>query len=532
MTSPIERFKDAYYNWRYNPFTAADMAVDASEDGLIIPSGSPFIIQLSEQARYNDPSSVAVRCYGVDTFVDETSASGQPILKVDDTTDFSPGDNVIINRGGAREEEKIIDTVQAGVSLTMTVNLEYEHTAGQADVVEKFIAFTETAGAPAQSQFRVDYPPDDGGKGTGLVEFNTNDANKEVRITYKATGSPALAETLDTKISYPTGTPADNQIIGFSSGAPYWLQLPHANLAGLTADNHHPQTHSLASHSTKAHSELTGVSANQHHPQAHSLASHSSKAHSELTGVGANNHHPQAHTLASHSTKAHSELTGIGTGDHHARDHKARHQSGGDDAIKLDDLAAPDDNADLNASITKHGLLKKLSNSADEFLGGTGLWAKLVSAGGIIAWILSKPTDRLQHSNDAMRVTTSETMVKMKETRLDEDTGKMRIYFDLKRVGGGAGETASAKIYVNGSPVGTLRVTLSTTYVPFTEDLGGYSSGDLIQIYGMRVPTASCNVANFRFKYDRAVTKIGAWGVEDPIPVTPHTAFNMTNQDP
>ena len=193
MTSPIERFKDAYYNWRYNPFTAVDMAVDASEDGLIIPAGSPFIVQLLEVPRWNDPTTVLVRCYGVDTFVDVTSASGQKVLSVDDTTGFSPGDNIIVNRGGAREEEKIVDTVQAGVSLTVTVNLEYEHTSGQADIVEKFITFAETAGAPAQSQFRVDYPPDNGGEGTGLVEFNTNDANKEVRINNKDTGSPALA---------------------------------------------------------------------------------------------------------------------------------------------------------------------------------------------------------------------------------------------------------------------------------------------------------------------------------------------------
>lgn len=313
MTLPIERFKDSYQNWRYNPFTAADMAVDAEEDGLIIPSGSPFVIQLLEQPRYNDPTSVSVRCYGVDTTVDQDSSSGQMVLYVADTTGFSPGDNIIIHRGGAREEERIIDTVQAGVSLTVTVNLTYTHTGAQEDPVEKFIAFTETAGSPAQSQFRVDYPPGDGGEGTGLVEFNSVDANKEVRIIYKATGSPALAETLDTKLSYPAGIPADNQIVGFSSGAPYWLQLPHANLAGVSADQHHPQAHTLASHSSKAHSELTGIGANDHHSAAHTLASHSSKAHSELTGVSANQHHAQVHTHASH--------TGIGANDHHAQVH-------------------------------------------------------------------------------------------------------------------------------------------------------------------------------------------------------------------
>lgn len=52
--------------------------------------------------------------------------------------------------------------------------------------------------------------------------------------------------------------------------------------------------------------------------------------------------------------------------------HATSHQAGGGDAIKLDDLAAPDDNTDLNSSATKHGLLPKLSNVATQFLNGQG----------------------------------------------------------------------------------------------------------------------------------------------------------------
>jgi len=40
-------------------------------------------------------------------------------------------------------------------------------------------------------------------------------------------------------------------------------------------DVHHAQSHTLGSHSTKAHSELTGVTANQHHNQTHGDADHS-----------------------------------------------------------------------------------------------------------------------------------------------------------------------------------------------------------------------------------------------------------------
>lgn len=54
--------------------------------------------------------------------------------------------------------------------------------------------------------------------------------------------------------------------------------------------------------------------------------------------------------------------------------HATTHQSGGSDSIKLDDLAAPDDNTDLNASAAKHGLLKKLPNLTYQFLDGRGNW--------------------------------------------------------------------------------------------------------------------------------------------------------------
>jgi len=81
-----------------------------------------------------------------------------------------------------------------------------------------------------------------------------------------------------------------------------------------------------------------------------------------------------SHTLASHSAKAHSDLTGIGTGDHHAEAHQAAHNSAGADALKLDDLTAPDDNTDLDYSTTAHGLVPKGTNVGN-FLKDDGTWA-------------------------------------------------------------------------------------------------------------------------------------------------------------
>jgi hypothetical protein len=54
--------------------------------------------------------------------------------------------------------------------------------------------------------------------------------------------------------------------------------------------------------------------------------------------------------------------------------HATSHQSGGSDPIKLDDLAAPDDNTDLDVSTSKHGLTPKAPNDATKFLRGDASW--------------------------------------------------------------------------------------------------------------------------------------------------------------
>jgi len=68
--------------------------------------------------------------------------------------------------------------------------------------VTNSVWMTETASSPGQNEFRVDYPEPDG-EGTGLVEFSSLDAGKEVNVTYKATGSPIVTEFIDTLMSHP-----------------------------------------------------------------------------------------------------------------------------------------------------------------------------------------------------------------------------------------------------------------------------------------------------------------------------------------
>jgi hypothetical protein len=46
-------------------------------------------------------------------------------------------------------------------------------------------------------------------------------------------------------------------------------------------------------------------------------------------------------------------------------------------ALKLDDLASPDDNTDLNVSITAHGLVPKAPNDIEQWLRGDGSWSTI-----------------------------------------------------------------------------------------------------------------------------------------------------------
>ena len=56
------------------------------------------------------------------------------------------------------------------------------------------------------------------------------------------------------------------------------------------------------------------------------------------------------------------------------KDHGAAHASEGADAVKLDDLAAPEDNTGLYFSTSAHGLVPKGTN-AGNFLKDDGSWA-------------------------------------------------------------------------------------------------------------------------------------------------------------
>lgn len=67
--------------------------------------------------------------------------------------------------------------------------------------------------------------------------------------------------------------------------------------------------------------------------------------------------------------------------------HSGAHVAGGSDAIKIDDLASPDDNTDLDVSASAHGLTPKIPDNTTTFLRGDGTWAAPGGGGkAVLAW--------------------------------------------------------------------------------------------------------------------------------------------------
>ena len=89
-------------------------------------------------------------------------------------------------------------------------------------------------------------------------------------------------------------------------------------------------------------------------------------------------------------------------------------------------------------------------------------------------------------------------------------SGTLRITFGF-RLSAGVG-TGYAKIYRNGSPVGTERTSGSQNWTTFSEDISGWSEGDLLQVYCYHSTGAySAILAAIQIKQADAVESILYW---------------------
>lgn len=87
--------------------------------------------------------------------------------------------------------------------------------------------------------------------------------------------------------------------------------------------------------------------------------------------------------------------------------------------------------------------------------------------------------DYIIHLNADERTTTSASYALLKESKIGVG-GTFRIKFSAKGVDG----ADAFRIYRNGSAVGTAR-NPGASYVEYSEDISGWATGDLVQVYGL-----------------------------------------------
>jgi len=146
----------------------------------------------------------------------------------------------------------------------------------------------------------------------------------------------------------------------------------------------------------------------------------------------------------------------------------------GDCTIKLDNFGAPDDNTDLNATTSAHGLCPKGSASATEFLNGNLAWATPAGGSGVDRYPILIDNHQRQETS-----TSYQTHITF-DAIFDSDkapTG-IRIVGTLWRSGGSG--TVYAKLTIGSDSVELSTSSTSTNNVVAGEDTSIASGTDTV----------------------------------------------------
>ncbi len=108
--------------------------------------------------------------------------------------------------------------------------------------------------------------------------------------------------------------------------------------------------------------------------------------------------------------------------------------------------------------------------------------------------VVARPSSSLVQQSVEMATTNSLTPVKLKEITVTYP-GVYRIKFALRKVSGAG--AAHAQVYRNGAGIGTIQENASTEFTTFSEDLGGWQTDDLLQLYGWDTGAIGMEVMSF-----------------------------------
>lgn len=231
-------------------------------------------------------------------------------------------------------------------------------------------------------EFNTSYVPT-GDEPQGTMYWNSEKTTLELVIngfTYSFGGSLFLEVTNDSGAIIPKGTVVmatdTNGVSGNILVEPYDITVPVRYIVGVAVEDIAIGEHGVASPFIK----LRGIDTSSWAEGTVLYVADNGQLTDVEPTTGVYN--AIAIVIASHAVQGSIFVRFTPIDEFNIVAHATTHQQGGTDPIKLDDLATPDDNTDLNATTLRHGLLPKLSGVSTEFLAGDGSWATPSGGGG------------------------------------------------------------------------------------------------------------------------------------------------------
>lgn len=196
-------------------------------DEYILRNGTNYLMVFTEKRPYYYHEIAGVYLplwmpdYGVSTSVNANSTAGTTTLNVASTTGFTSDDAIIINRNGPREEIAVIASVGSS-SLTLHDNLQFTHTAADADSVEKLAQTCNVDAAAGNTYIDInDTTPYSAGEEI-LVGWGTNNAE------YLIVDSVVSATRLN--VSRPSWAPSGTGLQNNHAGGDFELVVRLASI--------------------------------------------------------------------------------------------------------------------------------------------------------------------------------------------------------------------------------------------------------------------------------------------------------------
>ncbi len=108
--------------------------------------------------------------------------------------------------------------------------------------------------------------------------------------------------------------------------------------------------------------------------------------------------------------------------------------------------------------------------------------------------VVARPSSSLVQQSVEVATTNSFPPVKLKEITVTYP-GVYRIKFALRKAGGAG--ASHAQVYRNGAALGVIQQSTSGDFTTFSEDIGGWQTGDLLQLYGWDTGAGPLEVMSF-----------------------------------